>query len=589
MRDDGPAEAIPTPAPADGRAPTPPREVERAAQGVAPATATGLAPPAEPRRDPPARSSVARAFDALPGPGLQARVRALHDNNEAWVATWHVLGSARRRVDVSYFILDRDVFGHAFLGQLLRHRRSGIPVNVLVDASGDSFGRTGFTSTLRGQDYLQELVSAGASASVYNPYYRKVPRAIAERDLSLAAANHDKILATERYAITGGRNIGHQYYSSRRDVDMPFRDSDVVVDGAEAATELRRAVTVEMQRDDLNYRITPDMFVNVLSREAELLGAAAMMDHWLNRPPLAQAVRSRLRGEPAAREHYAAELMHAARADLRRRGVAPGEVALVNLHERALELAANPDLAGGNRGFAIDTNMEDAQVKALDRTSNAAAPHAFDQIEPGIERLLESARDRVILTNPYIVLSERVRRALESAGRRGVRITLLTDSPTTADNPLYSAFFMREWPRLMARVPNLRVFVLNGDQRMHAKTMVVDGEVGLIGSSNMDLLSAEVNGEIMEAIHSPAAARRLEQEFERDRKDPRNAVLEYTIQRDRRGRPVMRDGRPIVTFGPEHHVAGGRLRSAETLWKPLSRWIESWPQAQSLRWPDGGN
>jgi phosphatidylserine/phosphatidylglycerophosphate/cardiolipin synthase-like enzyme len=227
--------------------------------------------------------------------------------------------------------------------------------------------------------------------------------------------------------------------------------------------------------------------------------------------------------------------------------------------------------------------MEDARVKALDRTANAAHPHAFDQIEPSIERLLAGARDRVIITNPYIVLSERVRRALEAAGRRGVRITILTDSPTTADSPLTAAFFMRAWPRLMARVPHLRVFVFTGDQRIHAKTLVADGEVGLIGSSNLDLLSSEINGEIMEAIHSPGAARRLEQQFERDRRDPRNAVVEYTIRRDRRGRPVLRDGQPIVTFGPEHHVARGRLRVQETFWKPLTRLLETFPQAQSLR------
>ncbi len=571
------------PAPVDARAPSPPRETERAARGVAPPAAFGLAPPPA---QPPPRSSIARAFDALPGRSVQARVRALHDNTEAWVATWYVLGSARERVDISYFILDRDVFGHALLGQLLRHRRANVPVNLLLDASGDTLGRTGFTVTARGQDYLQELAAAGANVSVYNPHYRKVPRAFSQRDLRLAAANHDKIVATERYGITGGRNIGHQYYSSRRDFAMPFRDSDVVVDGAEAATQLRRAVTVEMRRDDLNHRIMPDAFGNLVSREAELLGAAAMMDHWLNREPLSEAVRRRVRAEPGARERYAGELMRAARADLRRRGVAVPEVALPGLYSRALELASNPDLAGANRGFRIDAQMEDARVKTLDRTSQAASPQAFDQIEPGIERLLAGARDRVIITNPYIVISERVRRALEAAGRRGVRITLLTDSPTTADNPVTAAFFMREWPRLMARVPNLRVFVLNGDQRMHAKTLVADGEVGLIGSSNMDLLSSEVNGEVMEAIHSPAAARRLEEQFERDRTDPRNAVVEYTIRRDQEGRPVLRDGQPIVTFGPEHHVARRRLRAHETIWKPLTRWLEGFPEAESLRWPD---
>lgn len=497
---------------------------------------------------------------------------------------WHVLGSAQRRVDMSYFILDRDVFGHAVLGQLLRHRHRNIPVNLLLDASGDTFGRSGFTQTLRGQDYLQELVAAGADVSIYNPAHRKVVRQIMNPSSTFGiASNHDKIIATERFGMTGGRNIGAEYFSSRRDFDMPYRDSDVVVDGAAAASQLRRAVTVEMQRGDLNYRIQPDI-INLVSREAELLGAAAMMDAWLGREPLPPAVRERLRKDESARAPYARALVQAAQRDLARRNVRATNGALENLYTRAMQLAGNPDLAGGNRTFRIDTNMVEAQVKALDRTSNGQYPTSFDQIEPGIERLLAGARDRVIITNPYIVVSERVRRALAEAGRRGVKITLLTDSPNTADNSLAIAFFMRQWPRLLATVPNMRVFVLNGDMRMHAKTIVADGEVALIGSSNMDLLSSEINGEIVEVIHSREAARRLEEQFERDRTDPRHRVVEYTIARDRNGRPVLRDRRPVITFGPENHVPSERLRMQDAFWQPFTRMIEDVPQARSLRW-----
>lgn len=508
----------------------------------------------------------------------------MHDNNEAWLAMWHVLGSARQRVDMSYFILERDVFGHAVLGQLMRHRQRNIPVNLLLDASGDTFGHSGFTQTLRGQDYLQELVAAGADVSVYNPAHRKVVRQLLNPSSTFGiASNHDKIMATERYAITGGRNIGGYYFSSRQDFDMPFRDSDVVVDGAAAANQLRRAVTVEMERGDLNYRIQPDI-INLVSREAELLGAAAMMDAWLARAPLSSAVRERLRKDERAREPYARALVQAAQRDLAQRGVSATSGALENLHERAVELVGNPDLAGGNRSFRIGDDMVEAQVKALDRTSNGQFPHNFDQIEPGIERLLAGARDRVIITNPYIVVSERVRRALADAGRRGVKITLLTDSPNTADNPLATAFFMRQWPRLLASIPNMRVFVLNGDMRMHAKTIVADGEVALIGSANMDLLSSEINGEIVEVMHSRPAAERLEQQFQRDMRDPRHRIVEYTIARDRDGRPVMRDGDPVVTFGPEHHVPPAKLRMQEAFWKPFTRLLEEAPQARSLRW-----
>ena len=44
-------------------------------------------------------------------------------------------------------------------------------------------------------------------------------------------------------------------------------------------------------------------------------------------------------------------------------------------------------------------------------------------------------------------------------------------------------------------------------------------------------------------------------------KDPRNVVVEYTIQRDVDGKAMLMDGKPIVVQGPASHVDAGTMRN----------------------------
>ena len=546
----------------------------REAKGRPPATVIPL-----PR---PAPDPLVRAWQKLPVKAATAGVRTVHDNNTSWLCAWNILASAHKKIDASYFILNRDVFGYAYLGMLLRKKLEGADVHLSLDATGDTLGIYGFTEPLRGEDYLQELVDNGASVSIYNPYYKKLPRQVMHPTSALGiSANHDKILATERYAMTGGRNVAAEYFGARDDQPMRFRDSDVIVDGAQAASQLDAAMHAEYDRDDLNQRLHHDMFGNWVKRDAELLGTAAMMDAWINRRPLGDDVKRMLRTSPAARETYADELVIAAKADLAKRRVELGWFVEGKLRKHALELASNPSLAGANRNFKLSDTMVRADVKALDRTSVGSMPRGHDDIDPGLEKLIVAAQDRILITNPYIVLSERVRHRLAEAGKRGVKIDLLTDSPSTSDDPLPQGFFLREWPKLLQHIPNMRIFVLDGDQRMHAKTAVVDGKIDLVGSFNLDLLSSHINGEILETINNEQLAKRDEAQFWRDINDPRNHVREYTIARDAHGKPLLRNGEPIVTYGPENHVRPETMVKYK-FWKPLTHLLEKLPQLEPL-------
>jgi putative cardiolipin synthase len=211
-------------------------------------------------------------------------------------------------------------------------------------------------------------------------------------------------------------------------------------------------------------------------------------------------------------------------------------------------------------------------------------PKGHDQIDPALEKLIVNAQDRIIITNPYVILSERVTRRLAEAGRKGRKIYLLTDSPTTTDDPVPQGFFLREWPKLLARIPNLRIFVLDGDQRLHAKTAIVDGKISAVGSFNLDFLSSHINGEILETINNEEVAAKEEAQFWRDIQNPRNRVREYTIVREKSGKPLMRNGEPVIKYGPKNHVSPEDMFQYK-FWEPLTEFIEKLPQLAPLRDP----
>jgi putative cardiolipin synthase len=100
---------------------------------------------------------------------------------------------------------------------------------------------------------------------------------------------------------------------------------------------------------------------------------------------------------------------------------------------------------------------------------------------------------------------------------------------------------------------------LGDDQLLHGKVGVFDGRVTLLGSYNLDLLSAKVNGEITAAVWSPDFARQnldvIEGLIARGEPD----VYEYRIARDAAGQPLRHPaghadaGRVVVAFGHENH------------------------------------
>lgn len=536
--------------------------------------------------------SLRQAFDKILNAGGPGKARLLDDNAEAWSARWKLVESAHENINTQYFCWDKDIFGMAFLGHIFKKAsQEGVKTRIMVDATGDTWGTRGFKSHIGGKDYLQEVVALpNAEAQVYHPHYKKVIDGLLHPGKNyIAASNHDKILEVDgERAITGGRNIGYEYYVNPNDFKGAWRDTDVYIESAASAHALREAFEVEFGAPWINQKVRPDLLGNWVKRDVELLGAYAIMDDWLKGEPFTQEQKDLIRSNPEEQKKVAQQVYEQALHKLPEVGATrePGRREKKEIKKLAEEMVKYPEMRGAY--FAEESKLHDSEIKILDRTSVVST--AQDHMGEQLVKLCRSAKKKILIENPYIVLTKNLLKELQDAGKRGVEIQLGTNSPSSTDSDVTQAFFLEDWPKILATTPNMKLFVATGERKLHAKVATVDDQASLVSTYNLDLLSSEVNSEVGAVVWSKDFAEETFDGFMQDFDDPRNAVKEYTILRDEHGTPIRSDGKPVldadgelinepeITYGPANHLSREMLdkyAKKTGLWNKLRKWLPS--------------
>lgn len=125
--------------------------------------------------------------------------------------------------------------------------------------------------------------------------------------------------------------------------------------------------------------------------------------------------------------------------------------------------------------------------------------------------IVAAARERIWITNAYFAPRARAARVLGEAVRRGVDVRLLL--PGRTDVPLVRHAGHGHYSDLIAR--GIRVFEY-GAAVLHAKSVVADGQVSVVGSTNLDFRSFHFNAECNLVIFDPATGSRLVEAFLED-------------------------------------------------------------------------
>ncbi|WP_165393330.1 phospholipase D family protein [Rivibacter subsaxonicus] len=434
-------------------------------------------PPRTP--DPPSEvAAVETAPEASPARALEApaadearasRVLALDDGLDAFVARVALVRLAKSRLDLQYYIWRDDVTGGLLWHELLQAADRGVRVRALLDDLNQP-----------GDELLAALdAHPNLELRLFNPFAHRNARWI-DGLTDFGRINrrmHNKlVLADGRLAITGGRNVGDDYFGA--DPDLAFADLDALLAGA---------VLPEFQANFDAFWHSPHSYpLAALGLPAAAAEALAGQRERLEK----------LAASPEA-ARYVAALQQA-----------PLAVALRERDARALERA--PVSAVNDRPDKIDQRPDRALAAGM-------LPRLIGALKP-FEREL-------CIVSPYFVPGETGVAELARLVGSGVRVRVLTNSLAATDVAAVHAAYAPYRRALLAagvelwelrpdadRGPALqRPRTLGGSSRasLHAKTIAVDSERVFVGSFNLDPRSAMLNTEGGAVIEARAPAARL--------------------------------------------------------------------------------
>jgi len=152
-----------------------------------------------------------------------------------------------------------------------------------------------------------------------------------------------------------------------------------------------------------------------------------------------------------------------------------------------------PETFRGSRAAPLPAQAGAGELQVVASGPDATGEPLYD----GILSFLQEAERRIWIITPYFIPDEVLFRSLLIKAHTGREVTLVV--PARSNHRIADfarRFYLRELQKAGAQV------MLYRPGMMHAKAMIVDDRVGLLGSANFDLRSLFVNFEVGVFVYS---------------------------------------------------------------------------------------
>ncbi|MFT5535392.1 MAG: putative cardiolipin synthase [Candidatus Paceibacteria bacterium] len=443
--------------------------------------------------------------------GEQSGFRLLPIGSAAFDIRIALARRAERTLDVQYYLFHGDETGRAIGRELLAAALRGVRVRILLD-----------DIATQGQDEVLARLSAHPNfeVRVFNPFaggrstlLTRVLASLGDLDRVNHRMHNKLFVADNAMAITGGRNIGNEYFM--QGAVSNFIDLDVFAVGAVVAP--LSAVFDDFWNSDYAYPANAFAAFRLEEDEAPATRPEAVL-------PAVGVPRGPL--DPPDHVALSSE-------------IDAGKLTLVWANARVV--ADSPDKVDGLSERGIDGTVGGRIV-----------------------RLMASAQSDVTVISPYFVPGEIGMAAMQRLATRGVRMMVVTNSLAANDSALVHVGYAR-YRRPMLEL-GVHLYELRATQKrprmglfgsshasLHAKLVMVDQRQVFIGSLNLDARSALTNTEMGLVIDSPELAAELdgllradqEESVYRLRLSVRTGALEWVAKED--GVEVIHTSEPDVS------------------------------------------
>ena len=423
----------------------------------------------------------------------------LDSNEDALRWRLALVDSAEHSLDLQYYFWFADDSGDLLMKRVFDAADRGVKVRLLLDDISTWIEKR---NTPKVRDWEAAVLNAHPNIELrlFNPWRS---RSMAGRAMEfvrhMGRANqrmHNKVMiADNRAAILGGRNIGDEYFGYAEDSN--FHDLDVLGVGP-----------VARQSSDVFDRFWNSSWV---------VQVKELMLH-----PKRQDVRAQKRSlTETAKDSTVLQRFSLERADWR---------------------TAVADLT-----TSIDAGRSRVVTDVPAPPTDGAARAVRHRMPAAMRELMASAKKELLIDNSYVIPEKEDISFFHDLTARGVKIKLLTNSLASQDVPAVNSHY-KQWRKellgagvdlyesradaaiqpLVADTPPTHAEFMG----LHVKAIAVDGTRVFIGSMNLDRRSNDLNSEMGVLVESEALGRRVVALMERDMR-PENA---WHLSLDSRGR-----------------------------------------------------
>jgi cardiolipin synthase C len=410
-------------------------------------------------------------------PGLTA-VHPLSAGRDAFAARYALARAAQRSLDVQYYIWHPDTSGGLLAQAIWEAAERGVRVRMLLDDQNTK-GMDPTIAVLDGHPNIE--------VRLFNPFASRSLR-LGDYVTDFSRVNrrmHNKsFTADNQVSVVGGRNVGDEYLGA--ETAVAFTDLDVIVAG----------------------RVAHDI--------------SATFDHYWNSPSA----------------YPAASLIPAPTGELRAQVLGQWEQLQDSPQAaRYLEAVRNQPFVAQILSGDVPWEWVPARVVSDDPAKVLEPPEDTEHdLLPRLSQALGEPERELLLVSPYFVPGPDGTAALVALAKRGVKVSVLTNSLAATDvGPVYAGYskyrsaLLRGGVQLWELKPGAQP-PQERDRRgsgvggssggsssgasLHAKTFAVDRERIFVGSFNLDPRSSKLNTEMGVVLESRALASQLARAFD---------------------------------------------------------------------------
>jgi cardiolipin synthase C len=404
-------------------------------------------------------------------------VYVLEDGGGSLVTRAWLCEYAEKTIDIQYFIFSTDNVGLIACDYLVRAADRGVKVRILVDD---------IMVEAEIEDILKLDAHENIEVKVYNPgvnlgknLFSKLKK-FATDFRSANQRMHNKTFTVDgKVVITGGRNVADEYFDY--DHEYNFRDRDVLLIG-KVSEDVNRSFEsfwnnpLSVYAKDISHSDDP-VLLDTNAFEVLHQYACDPLNFW-------PQIRTKI-------ENFTSTISEIKKS---------GGLIWVDSVSFVSDIPGKNDGSDGLKGGGVSTSA--------------------------LIELIKNAKTSIDIQTPYLITSELGQSLFREAVKRGVKVRVLTNSLASTDN--VEAFSSYQTSRKKLLETGIRIFEFKPDAvertrimtgalqatldhkpifGLHAKSMVIDGNITVIGTFNLDPRSANLNTECVAVIHSNEIAK----------------------------------------------------------------------------------